>query len=110
MRGPHVSFRSAIAATLSWLKACKIEMKPFRTRMHHTPMQLAVPRSLWDGLQASFLAEGRKLCRDLAPILKIPEKELIQKLLTQPPKLQLAIVADEDRPLSCPVLLQKEKL
>jgi hypothetical protein len=73
-------------------------------------MQIAIPKSLWDTFQATFIAEGKKICRDLAPILKVSEKELVQKLLTNPPKLPLAIIEDQDRPLSCPVLLKKAAL
>ncbi len=73
-------------------------------------MQVAIPKSLWDTFQATFLAEGKKVCRDLSALLKIPEKELIQKLLTNPPKMPLTIIEDADRPLSCPVLLQKSAL
>ena len=60
-----------------------------------------IPKSLFDSLQASLNQEAKRICRDAAKILKIPEKEIQDKILKKMPKV--TIYEDKDRPYSCPV-------
>jgi hypothetical protein len=70
-----------------------------------TKMSLAIPKPLLDSLQAAFLAEGRKLCRDAAKVLHKPEKEVLD-ILKSLPKVSLIIHRDtDDTPTLCPVFL-----
>lgn len=63
-------------------------------------MNLSVPETLFLTLQATFQAEAKRLCADMAQILGVPEKELQSKIL-KGPKLQLTLVEDSERPLTC---------
>lgn len=60
-----------------------------------------IPKSLLENLNASLNQEAKRLCRDAAKILKIPEKELQNKVLKKIEKI--TIHEDNDRPYSCPV-------
>jgi len=66
---------------------------------------MKIPKSLFDSLQASLNQEAKRLCRDAAKILKIPEKELVANILTKMPKV--TIIDDNSTPYSCPVLVEK---
>jgi hypothetical protein len=66
---------------------------------------MKIPKSLFDSLQSSLNQEAKKLCRDAAKILKIPEKDLIAKILTKMPKV--TIIDDNSAPYSCPVYVEK---
>jgi hypothetical protein len=68
-------------------------------------MSFAIPKPLLDSLQSAFLAEGRRVCRDAAKILRKPEKEVLDILKTLP-KATLIIHRDtDDIPTLCPVFL-----
>ena len=60
-----------------------------------------IPKSLFESLQASLNQEAKRLCRDAAKILNIPEKELQDKILKKMPKV--TIYEDNNIPYSCPV-------
>lgn len=68
---------------------------------------MQVPSSLFESLQASLQQEARRICRDAAKILRVPEKELEQKVLKSMGKI--TIVKDQS-PTSCHVLMDTEKL
>jgi hypothetical protein len=71
-------------------------------------MSLAVPKPLLDSLQAAFLAEGRRLCRDAAKVLHRPEKELLD-ILKNLPKATLIVHRDtNETPTICPVFLDTQ--
>ena len=68
---------------------------------------MQVPSSLFESLQASLQQEARRICRDAAKILRVPEKELEQKVLKSMSKI--TIVKDQT-PSSCHILMNSEKL
>jgi hypothetical protein len=63
-------------------------------------MSVTVPETLFLTLQASFQAEAKRICADMAKLLGIPEKELCKKVLNGK-KLNLTLVEDTERPLTC---------
>jgi len=65
---------------------------------------MEIPKSLFDSLQTSLLQEAKRICRDAAKILNVPEKELQAKVLKNMPKI--SIINDNDKPYSCPVLVE----
>jgi len=66
---------------------------------------MKIPKTLFDSLQSSLNQEAKRLCRDAAKILGIPEKEIQAKILKDVPKITL--YEDNSMPYSCPVLLEK---
>jgi hypothetical protein len=73
-------------------------------------MSVQLPRQLVDSLQAAFLGEAKRLCRDAAQILHVPEKEVLQKILPANSKVKLAILDDSDLPQTCHVLVPEGAL
>jgi hypothetical protein len=71
-------------------------------------MNIQIPQQLLESLQSSFLGEAKKICRDAAKILKVPEKELIQKVLPSGSRVKLQVVDTNDAPTQCPVFLQED--
>ena len=71
-------------------------------------MNVQIPQQLLESLQASFLGEAKRICRDAAKILKVPEKELIQKVLPAGSRVKLQVVDTNDAPTQCPVFLQED--
>jgi len=65
-----------------------------------------IPKSLFDSLTASLNQEARRLCKDSAKLLKIPEKELLEKILKKMPKITVS--EDNNMPYSCPVYNEKK--
>jgi hypothetical protein len=65
-----------------------------------------IPKSLFDSLQASLNQEARRLCKESAKILKIPEKEILEKILKKMPKI--TVCEDNNMPYSCPVYNEKK--
>ena len=68
---------------------------------NHITMQ--IPSSLFESLQASLQQEAKRICRDAAKLLRVPEKELEQKVLKTMPKITLV---KDQTPSNCLVLLQ----
>lgn len=73
-------------------------------------MSVQISQHLLESLQSVFLGEAKRLCRDAASILKVPEKELLQKVLPQSSKVKLSVLDDKDAPTSCPALLHQDNL
>lgn len=69
---------------------------------------MKIPKSLFDSLQTSLNQEAKRLCRDAAKILKIPEKDLVGKILNKMPKI--TIIEDNSTPYTCPVLIENNLL
>jgi hypothetical protein len=69
---------------------------------------MKIPKSLFDSLQTSLNQEAKRLCRDAAKILKIPEKDLVGKIINKMPKI--TIIEDNSTPYTCPVLIENNLL
>ena len=65
-----------------------------------------IPKSLFDSLTASLNQEARRLCKESAKLLKIPEKELLEKIIKKMPKI--TVCEDNNMPYSCPVYNEKK--
>jgi hypothetical protein len=63
-----------------------------------------VPQSLLESLQGQLQVEGRKICKEIASILGVPEKELITNVLLKMPKI---LVHSGDESTSCPIPVQR---
>jgi hypothetical protein len=72
-------------------------------------MSIAIPQTLLTTLQATFDAEAKRLARDAAKILRVPEKEMLQ-VLKKVPKIQFKICDDNECATSCEIILQRQKL
>ena len=72
-------------------------------------MSLSIPQTLLHALQASFEAESKRVARDVAKILRVSEKEVLQ-IVKQIPKVTLKLCDDNECPSTCPVLLQQSQI
>ena len=72
-------------------------------------MSIALPQSLLASLTASFEAEAKRLAKDMAKLLRVPEKEILQ-LVKQIPKIQFKIYDDSENESSCPILIEEPGL
>jgi len=68
---------------------------------------MQVPSSLFESLQASLQQEAKRICRDAAKILRVPEKELEQKVLKSMPKIT---ILKDQTPTTCHILINSEKV
>ena len=66
---------------------------------------MQVPSSLFESFQASLQQEAKRICRDAAKILRVPEKDLEQKILKS--MLKITLVKDNSS-TSCCVLILKQ--
>lgn len=57
-------------------------------------------------LKLAFEREAKRICKDAAHILRVPEKELTKQVLDRLQKTSLSVIQDDDLPRECPVLLQ----
>jgi hypothetical protein len=76
----------------------------------NTQMNVQIPQQLLESLQASFLGEAKRICRDAAKILKVNEKEMLQKVLPQANRVKLLVVDTNEAPTQCPALIQEESI
>lgn len=67
-----------------------------------------IPEAVLESLQSQLQVEGRKLCKEIAKILAVPEKELITNVLLKLPKLQ--VITSEESQLSCPVPVKRDTI
>jgi len=67
-----------------------------------------IPKSLFESLQASLNQEAKRLCREAARKLKVPEKEVQEKILKKMPKM--TIHEDKEQSFSCPVFVENKLL
>jgi hypothetical protein len=72
-------------------------------------MSLTIPQTLLKTLQATFDSEARKLAKDAAKILKVPEKEVLE-IIKKTPKVQLQVLDDTEMVNTCPIYIQSEKV
>lgn len=74
-------------------------------------MAVTFPASLLKDLQDAFHGEAKRLCRDAAKILRVPEKELSAKVLGKFTSNSIfKIVDDNDAPTTCPILVKRDVL
>lgn len=87
-------------------------MKNEKHRRKGTPMPLniKIPSSLFDTLQAALKTEAKRVCRDAAKLLRRPETEVLAILLDPKNQISLQILHDDELPDSCPVFLQHSML
>jgi hypothetical protein len=71
---------------------------------------MKIPKSLFETIQGICKMEARRLCREAAVLLDRPENELIEKVLQSQPQTILEIIEDANISVSCPILIQKEKI
>ncbi len=71
-------------------------------------MAVTFPASLLQTLQENFHLEAKRLCRDAAKLLRVPEKELTAKVLGKFNSSSIfKIVDDNDTPTTCPIILKR---
>ena len=71
-------------------------------------MAVTFPASLLQTLQDSFHQEAKRLCRDAAKILRVPEKELTSKVLGKyTASSLLKVLDDNDAPTTCPTIIKQ---
>lgn len=73
-------------------------------------MNVQIPQQLLESLQASFLGEAKRICRDAAKLLKVNEKELLQKVLPNASKVKLQVVDTDEAPTQCHALIQEQTI
>jgi hypothetical protein len=67
---------------------------------------MKIPQSILESIQISLEQEAKRICRDAAKILRVPEKNILE-ILKKMPKTSLIPIDDSDIPYSCPVLEAK---
>ena len=72
-------------------------------------MSLSVPQTLLHALQATFEAESKRVAKDVAKVLRVSEKDILQ-IVKQIPKVTLKLCDDSECPSTCPVLLQHSQI
>jgi hypothetical protein len=65
-------------------------------------MSISIPQTLLATLQAAFDAEAKRVARDAAKVLRVPEKDVLE-IIKKTPKMQFKIVDDSEMPTTCPV-------
>ena len=71
---------------------------------------MQISSTLLESFQLALKQETKRICRDAARILHIPQNELEDKIMKQDPKISMTIISDKDIPYSCPVLLTDDIL
>jgi hypothetical protein len=65
-------------------------------------MSISIPQTLLATLQAAFDAEAKRVARDAAKLLRVPEKEVMD-IIKKVPKVQFKVIDDSEIPTSCPI-------
>ena len=60
-----------------------------------------VPRLLWESLESVLNASGRAYVRELAKILKVPEKELVKKVFPKSDSIKVIMYDTTTETLQC---------
>lgn len=66
-------------------------------------MSVSIPQTLLATLQAAFDAEAKRVARDAAKLLRVPEKDVLE-IIKKVPKVQFKVIDDSEIPTSCPTL------
>jgi hypothetical protein len=69
-------------------------------------LEYKVPRLLWESLESVLLANSKKYVCDLAKYLKVPEKELLKKVL--PSNDSLKVYIQDSETIKCRAYVQKD--
>ncbi len=72
-------------------------------------MSVQLPTSLLETIQSAFQGEAKRICRDAAKLLRVPEKEVYEKVFPAGSKVKVQLVGDSS-PMSCPAFLHEGKL
>lgn len=70
-------------------------------------MSIAISDTLLQTLKRSFESERKKLCRDAAKILRVPEEQvnqIVQQAMTQ---IKLTVFEEDENRQTCPVFIQR---
>lgn len=65
-------------------------------------MSVSIPQTLLATLQAAFDAEAKRVARDAAKLLRVPEKDVLE-VIKKVPKVQFKVIDDSEIPTSCPI-------
>lgn len=65
-------------------------------------MSVSIPQTLLATLQAAFDVEAKRIARDAAKLLRVPEKDVLE-VIKKVPKVQFKVIDDSEIPTSCPV-------
>lgn len=65
-------------------------------------MSISIPQTLLATLQAAFDVEAKRVARDAAKLLRVPEKDVLD-VIKKVPKVQFKVIDDSEIPTSCPV-------
>jgi hypothetical protein len=65
-------------------------------------MSISIPQTLLATLQAAFDAEAKRVARDAAKLLRVPEKDVLE-IIKKVPKVQFKVIDDSEIPSSCPI-------
>jgi preprotein translocase subunit Sec63 len=72
-------------------------------------MSLTIPQTLFTTLQSCFDMEAKRIGREMAKLLDVPEKEVLQ-ILKRVPKVSLTLHDDTEFYASCPILIQSNSI
>jgi hypothetical protein len=73
-----------------------------RTHKSVANMSISIPQTLLATLQAAFDAEAKRVARDAAKLLRVPEKDVLE-VIKKVPKVQFKVIDDSEIPTSCPI-------
>jgi hypothetical protein len=86
----------------------KFEREFFTWKGEQMSLEYKVPRLLWESLESVLLANSKKYVCDLAKYLKVPEKELLKRVLPSNDSLKVYIQDSETN--KCKAYIQKDAL
>jgi len=69
-----------------------------------------VPRILWENLESVLLAQAKRYIGELAKRLKVPEKELIKRVLPTSDTIKVIIQDTQSELNQCKAYIQNDKL
>jgi hypothetical protein len=73
-------------------------------------MEYKVPRILWENLESVLLTQSRKYVCELARYLKVPEKELLNKVLPSSDSLNVIIQDSNADTNKCKAYIQMDSM
>lgn len=73
-------------------------------------IEYKVPRLLWENFEAVLLAQSKRYICELARRLKVPEKDLIKKVLPTSDSLKVIIQDTQSECNQCKAYIQNDKL
>lgn len=73
-------------------------------------LEYQVPRVLWENLEAVLLAQSKRYIGELAGILRVPEKDLLRRVLPAHDSLKVIIQDSHCDSHQCKAYVQQDKL